>query len=173
MQDKFFGLKLNSILLLVLIILMVVAIKIMLRNEKEYFGIFQKSAQVEKPIVDTRMLPIPKENILGNKEDLISFSIWPNTKVHGGIVSFRGIIKGGYFNEGSLGIRILNPKKEVLKSSYGVTKSDWMTGDPLPFEGNIDFTGIPKGSVYFEIKNDNPSDLRQYNKSILIPIIIE
>ncbi|MEI8174761.1 MAG: hypothetical protein WCG28_02300 [bacterium] len=172
MYNKFFGSKLNSILLLVLIILMVIAICIMLRNEKEYFGVFQNKVQVEKPIVDTSMQPIPKENLMGNKDDLISFSIWPNTKVHG-VVSYRGIIKGGYFFEGNILINILDLNKKVLKASNGIAKSDWMTSGEVNFEGNIDFTNLPKGSVYFEIHNDNASGLPSNDKSILIPIIIE
>ena len=99
MQNKFFGSKLNSVLLLVLIILMIIAIRIMRRNEKEYFGIFQKETPVV--VIDKTQEGIPKENLLGNKDDLISFSIWPNTKVHG-IVSYRGSIKGAYFFEANI-----------------------------------------------------------------------
>ena len=54
-----------------------------------------------------------------------------------------------------------------------MTKEDWMTINPVTFEGNIDFTGLPKGPAYFEIHNDNPSDIRENDKSILIPIVIE
>ncbi len=177
MQNKFwfFGSKLNTVLLLVLIILMVVAIKIMLRNEKEYFGALGIKVNTEQTpvnVIDKTQEPIPKENLLGNKDDLISFSIWPNTKVHG-ILSYRGVIKGGYFFEANILINILDLNKKVLKRSNGITKSDWMTAKPIPFEGNIDFTNLPKGPAYFEIKNDNPSDNRELDKSILIPIIIQ
>ena len=51
--------------------------------------------------------------------------------------------------------------------------TDWMTAGEISFEGNIDFTNLPKGKAYFEIHNDNPSDIRANDKSILIPIIIE
>src|ERR1035437_3191592 len=95
----FFGSKLNTALLLVLIILMVIAIKIMLRNEEVYFGGFQKEAPIVT--IDKTQAPIPKDNLLGNKDDLISFSIWPNTKVHG-ILSYRGVIKGAYFFEANI-----------------------------------------------------------------------
>jgi hypothetical protein len=170
MQNKFFGSKLNSILLIILIILMFIAIYIMLQNKEVYFSAFQKPAPAS--VVDQTQEPIPKENLLGNKDDLISFSIWPNTKVQGGIVSFRGVIKGGYFFEGNILINILDMNKKVLKQSNAVAKTDWMTAEPVSFEGNIDFTGLSLGPAYFEIHNDNPSDLREYDKSILIPIII-
>jgi hypothetical protein len=172
MNNKFwfFGSKLNTALLLVLIILMVIAIRIMLRNEKEYFGAFQKEVPVVT--IDQTQTPIPKEALLGNKDDLISFSIWPNTKVHG-ILSYRGVIKGSYFFEANIVINILDTNKKVLKTSNAVAKTDWATSGPVSFEGNIDFTGLSTGPAYFEIHNDNASGLPANDKSILIPIIIE
>ena len=48
-----------------------------------------------------------------------------------------------------------------------------ITAEPVSFEGKIDFTGLTKGPAFLEIHNDNPSDLRENDKSILIPIVIE
>lgn len=110
--------------------------------------------------------------VLGNKEDLISLSIIPNSKVSG-ILSYRGSIKGGYFFEANILINILDKDKKVLKASNAVAKFDWMTAEPVSFEGNIDFTDLPKGFAYFEIHNDNPSGLPENDKSVLIPIVIE
>ncbi|MEI6581154.1 MAG: hypothetical protein WCO07_03225 [bacterium] len=170
MLNKFFGSKFNSVLLLVLIILIVIAVCIMFRGGKDYFNFSQKQAPIE--VIDKTQIPIPKVGLLGNKDDLISFSIWPKAKVHG-IVSYRGAIKGGYFFEANILINILDSNKKVLKRSNGVAKTDWMTTSPVEFEGNIDFTGLPNGPAYFEIHNDNASGLPENNKSVLIPIIIE
>ena len=172
MQNKFFGSKLNSVLLLILIILMVITLYVMFQNKETYLPKFQKQVPV---VIDNTQEEIPanvRNEILGNKDDLISFSIWPNAKVHG-VVSYRGVISGGYFNEGNILINILDINKKVLKNSNAMTKSNWMTADPVPFEGYIDFTDLPKGNVYLEIHNDNPSDIREYDKSILIPIVID
>ncbi len=132
-----------------------------------------------KPIVvdDTSIptqntAPNAQNSVLGNKDELISFSILPNTKVHG-ILSYRGAIKGGYFFEGNILINILDANKNLLKASNGIATTDWMTAGPVDFEGNIDFTLFPKGPAYFEIHNDNASGLPENDKSILIPIVIE
>jgi hypothetical protein len=174
MQDNkywFFGSKLNSILLLFLIILVGFAIYIMLQNKETYLNVFQK--QVPVGSIDKTQEPMQyKDGILGNKDDLISFSISPYNKVHG-ILSYRGVIKGGYFFEGNILINILNMNKKVLKAGNAVAKTEWMTSEPVNFEGNVDFTGLPKGFAYFEIHNDNASGLPEYDKSILIPITIE
>ncbi len=170
MQNKFwfFGSKLNTALLLILIVLMIFALRIMVENKETYLPEFtQNKTEQNKPVEQ-----MPKEGILGNKDDLISFSIWPGAKVHG-ILSYRGTIKGGYFFEANIVINILDANKKVLKQSNAMAKTDWETSGPVDFEGNIDFSDLPKGPAYFEIHNDNPSDIRANDKSILIPIVIE
>lgn len=138
-----------------------------------YFTGDQKIAVAPVATIDTQMPPYEgKEQLLGNKDDLISFSISPNVKVHG-ILSYRGEIQGGYFFEGNILINILDSNKKVLLASNAVAKSDWMTKGPVKFEGNINFSDLAKGPAYFEIKNDNPSGLLEHDKSILIPIVIQ
>src|SRR5258706_16150493 len=66
------------------------------------------------PATDNSLPTYTKLGILGNKDDLISFSIWPNSKVHG-VLSYRGVIKGGYFFEANILINILDANKNVLK----------------------------------------------------------
>jgi hypothetical protein len=113
-----------------------------------------------------------RTKLLGNKDDLVSFSIWPGTKVHG-VLSYRGSIKGGYFFEANILINILDANKKVLKQSNAVATTEWMTAEAVDFEGNIDFSLLPKGPAYFEIHNDNASGLPENDKSVLIPIVIE
>ncbi|MES2315812.1 MAG: Gmad2 immunoglobulin-like domain-containing protein [Patescibacteria group bacterium] len=165
--NSFFGTKLNSVLLLILIILMIFAIKIMLYNKATYLPFLDSKTEQGKPVEE-----MDRSKIQGNKDDLVSFSIWPDAKVHG-IVSYRGVIKGGYFFEANIGINVLDLNKKVLKNDHGTATGEWMTGAPESFEGNIDFSGLPKGPAYFEIHNDNASGLPEHDKSILIPIVIE
>lgn len=129
-------------------------------------------------IVEDNFNPSPINNynmnrpILGNITDLVSFSILPNTKVSG-IVSYKGSIKNAYFFEANILINVLDANKNVLKNSNAGATTDWMTVEPVEFEGNIDFTGLSKGEAYLEIHNDNASGLPENDKSVLIPIIIE
>ncbi len=171
--SKFYNSKVNTILLFVLIILMIMAIVIMLKNKDTYLPILKENNKDTIVTIDKTMpIVFDKSKILGNKNDLISFSIEPNTKVNG-IISYRGIIKGAYFFEGNILMNVLNMDKKVILKSNAVAKSDWMTAGPVDFEGNIDFTNLEKGPAYIEIHNDNASGLPENDKSILIPIIIE
>ena len=151
-----------------LIIIFVVALAVV------GFIAFKNSAKA--PIIDnTPPTTMPTDGITGNKNnkgDLISFSIWQESKVHG-IVSYRGTIRGAYFFEANIGIKILDADKKVLKSSNAMATTDWMTAEPVYFEGNIDFTGLPTGRAYIRIQNDNASGLPEHDKWIDIPVIIQ
>ncbi len=135
-----------------------------------FFG--RKVDNTENQITETPNYEFVNE-ILGKKEDLLDFSILPGTKVPNGILSYRGTIQGAWFFEGNILINILDKDKNPLLQSNAVATSDWMTAGPVDFEGNIDFTNLPKGNLYFEIKNDNASGEPQFDKNILIPIVLE
>src|SRR3989338_6061022 len=113
--------------------------------------------------------------ILGNKDDLVSFSISPGQEMSG-VQKITGVIKGAYFFEGEMSFGIKG--QTIIKTmsephGFATATTDWMTGDPVSFETTIDFSNFSKGPAYIEIHNDNASGLPEYNKSILIPIIIE
>lgn len=156
MENKFFGSKLNIVLIIVVIILAGVAINATVKNGST--------------------VKIPENTIarevLGNKSDLVSFSILPNSKVHG-TVSYTGVIKGGYFFEGNILVNVLGANKNVLKRGNAMATGEWMTAGPVNFGGSVDFSGLQKGPAYIEIHNDNPSGLPEHDKSVLIPVVIE
>lgn len=164
MENKFFISRLNTILLFILIVLMVVAIKIMLENKEANLNPFvdQKQEQTKNKVPE----------ILGNKDDLVLFSVFAGQKVNG-ILKITGSVKGGYFFEGNIGVNVLDINKNIIKTGTGIATTDWMTSAPVSFETTIDFTKLPKGSAYIQIKNDNPSDIRKNDKSIIIPVIID
>lgn len=123
----------------------------------------------EEPVVAN----YDKTLLVGNAEDLVEFSIYPNALMPQGILSYKGIIKGAWFFEGNILINILDVNGNLLKASNAVAKTDWMTEGAVEFEGNIDFTGLPAGPAYFEIHNDNASGEPQFDKFIQIPIVIQ
>ena len=161
MENNFFGSKLNTFLLFVLIIVLAYTLWFMMgtRIPKDEVNNIQDE-EVTLPAME------------GNVEDLISFSIAPNSTISG-IRSYRGSIKGGYFFEANILINITDVNGNYLLQSNAVATSDWMTADPVEFEGFVDFRNLPKGPAYFQIHNDNASGLPENDKSISIPITIE
>ncbi len=166
-MNNFFGSKLNSVLLIVLVILMVIAIKVMLKNpDTDYTPLGGDKVE------DNNTGIKPNTQIEGNKNDLVSFSIAPGSKVKG-VVSYTGAVKGGYFFEANILVNVLDKNKVLLKQGNAMATTDWMTADAVSFGGSIDFTNLPKGPAYIELHNDNASGLPENDKSILIPVVIE
>ena len=113
--------------------------------------------------------------ILGNTEDLVSFSIKPGQEIKGSFteMEYTGSIKGGYFFEGNILVNVLDANKHLLRTGHASAGSDWMNAGPVSFQGFLNLSGLPKGNAYIEIKNDNASGLSQNDKSIFIPIVIK
>jgi len=110
--------------------------------------------------------------VLGNKDDLVYFSVEPNTVI-GGPMVFIGRVKGGYFFEGNILVSIADKNKIVIKEGHGNATGDWMKSDVVEFNGSIDLTGLPQGEAYIVIHNDNASGIKSNDKEILIPIVIK
>jgi len=109
--------------------------------------------------------------ILGNKNDLVSFSVLPGETVSGKML-ISGKIKGGYFFEANIGVNILDKDKKLLFAGYGTAVGEWMTTLPVLFESSLDFSALPQGPAFIEIHNDNASGLPENDKSIQVPVII-
>ena len=127
-------------------------------------------------IIQTETLPKNAEEqveskIEGNKDDLVSFSVSAGDTVSG-ILNFSGTVKGAYFFEANIGVNILDANKKLLKAGHATATTDWMTPGEVSFSGSIDLTGLPAGLGYIQIANDNPSDRRDLDKFIYIPIVI-
>ena len=88
------------------------------------FFLQKKSFAPISPVINNFVPNTAEREILGNKDDLVSFSILPNSKVHG-VLSYRGTIKGGYFFEGNILINVLDANKNVLKQSNAMATTDW------------------------------------------------
>jgi hypothetical protein len=115
-------------------------------------------------------IPIVKNEIIGNKDDLVSFSVEAGQSISG-IINVEGIVKGGYFFEGNILINLLDKEGKMLKQGYGMAISDWMTAEPVSFTATINTIGL-SGPGYIEIKQDDPSDGEGGPaRKILIPVI--
>lgn len=110
--------------------------------------------------------------VLGDKEDLVYFSVEPGDTVSG-VLNLSGSVKGGYFFEGNIGIALLDSNKNLLKQGHGTATTDWMTVEPVSFTSTIDSTGL-NGAGYILIQNDNPSSGEGGPvKKVLIPVIFQ
>lgn len=152
--------KLNTTLLVFLIILVGIGMWMM----------YQKKAEENKVVEQNTTV------VLGSPEDLVSFSISAGQKVSGRVHA-TGVIQGGYFFEGNLPIAILdlNKKPTSYGPGHGQSTTDWMTGGPVSFEADFDFSAVPNGSYYIRLMQDDPSggEGGRPIRFVLIPIVVE
>ena len=168
MRSKFFDSKLNTILLLILIILMIIALRWMFANKSTYLpGMTQSNTSY---LQNGKTVP----QIEGNKDDLILFSIEPGQEVSGKVHA-TGELGNSYFFEANVPIAILDGQKNLILQSHGQGTTDWMTNGPVSFYTDLDFSNLPKGKAYIKITQDDPSGGESGLKihSILIPIVIK
>jgi len=85
-------------------------------------------------------------------------------------LKISGEARGTWFFEGSFPVLLKDENGGIIKEGFVTAQKDWMTQDFVPFIGELEFETpeVAKGELV--LKKDNPSDLRQYDKSISIPI---
>lgn len=126
--------------------------------------------KAEAPVVNEENIKVNDTEIVGNKENLVSFSVKAGDSVSG-VLSLTGTIQNAYFFEGNIIIKLLDENQNVLKSGFGMATTEWTTSGPVSFNSSIDSTGL-SGPGFILIQNDDPSDGEGWpDKKILIPVI--
>ncbi len=111
-------------------------------------------------------------NIFGTTGDLVEFTIQKNATISG-VTQASGLLKGGYFFEGNARGMLLDGNKNIQKTFPITASGDWMTADAVAFDMTFDATGMPSGSGYIRIANDNPSGDSSKDKYIDIPVVFQ
>lgn len=81
-----------------------------------------------------------------------------------------GKAPGSWFFEANIGLSILDENGVEVARGHAEAVGDWMTTEQVRFAGTIQFTAPSSAAGYIEIQKDNPSDLRELDASIRMPI---
>jgi len=84
----------------------------------------------------------------------------------------RGQARGGWFFEGEITLQLLDGERNVLARGFATAQANWMTNGFVPFEGTLTFesrAGVTEGVLV--VKNNNPSDNRDLDEAIAIPVV--
>lgn len=151
----------TPLILLVIVAILVIGTCIYL------FNAIRSEAPINIDVTDN-----VKKEILGNKEDLVDFSVKPGSTVSG-LLHLSGSVKNGYFFEANVEISLLDSNQNIMNQGYGTAKSEWMTSGPVSFVSTIDSSGLI-GEGYIMIREDDPSGGEGGPvKKILIPVIFK
>lgn len=81
-----------------------------------------------------------------------------------------GKAPGSWFFEANIGLSILDENGAEIARGHAEADGSWMTTQPVRFVGIIEFVVPPGATGYIEIQKDNPSDLRELDASVRVPI---
>ncbi len=105
------------------------------------------------------------------KTDLIRIDTpRPNTKISSPLV-ISGQAVGTWFFEADFPV-LLMVGDEVIAEGYATAQSDWMTENFVNFVGELEFKvppGFKQGT--FILVKDNPSDLRENDDQLEVPVL--
>lgn len=107
------------------------------------------------------------------KMDLIrSDNPRPNAEIESPLM-IEGQARGYWFFEGSFPVQVIDSEGRVLGEGFVSAEGEWMTEDFVSFSGVLEFDAINKdinsGGELLLIK-DNPSDLRELDDKLTIPV---
>ncbi len=81
-----------------------------------------------------------------------------------------GEARGGWYFEGSFPVRIEDANGNILGQHYASAKGEWMTNEYVSFASELVFKNSNIETGFLILSKDNPSDLREFDDEIKIPI---
>jgi len=111
-------------------------------------------------------------NIFQNTSDVIIFNPKENQKIRSPLL-IQGKARGTWFFEAEFNAELYDDENNLLGKAILRAKSDWMTENFVPFEGELNFKQ-PKtkiGKLLFI--SANPSGIAEYQKIYVVPVKFE
>lgn len=116
--------------------------------------------------VDTPLSPLqkPVSELIKVQSPIAREIIQSPFKVTGEAVGF-------WYFEANFPVRLYDENDSLLATAIATAQGEWMTENFVPFEAELVFkvpTGIKAGTLVFE--RSNPSDMREHDRSLTIPV---
>ena len=114
----------------------------------------------------------PKDTKLKNVSDfIVVHTPQPFEKVTGTIV-IKGEARGNYFFEADFPVEVVLENGEVI-NHYAMADDEWMTEEFVPFTSTIDISGLEPQDVIIKLHRNNPSDNRENDMVMELPVTID
>ncbi|MBI2356036.1 MAG: Gmad2 immunoglobulin-like domain-containing protein [Candidatus Doudnabacteria bacterium] len=85
-------------------------------------------------------------------------------------LAVKGKAKGIWFFEANLPVTLKDQNGKILAQKGFQAKGEWMTEDYVEFEDTLTFAAPTTEFGVLVIENDNPSGLKEFEKSFAVPV---
>ena len=114
----------------------------------------------------------PKDIKLKNVSDfIVVHTPQPFEKVTGTLV-IKGEARGTFFFEGDFPVEVVLANGELIQH-YAMADDEWMTEEFVPFTSTIDISGLEPQDVTIKLHRNNPSDNRENDMVMELPVTID
>ena len=112
-----------------------------------------------------------------NEADALSDQIIVSTPLPDQLITspliITGKARGTWFFEATFPVSLLDSNGNVLALHYAATEEEWMTEDFISFTATIKFEDPETGTGFLVLDKNNPSDIREYDAQLVIPVRFE
>lgn len=106
------------------------------------------------------------------EKDIMVESPKPNEVISSPLI-ITGEARGSWFFEANFPVKILDGNGEEIAVHYAEALDEWMTEDFVPFRAEIEFENPETDTGSLVLEKNNPSDLRDYDDELVIPVSFE
>jgi hypothetical protein len=85
-------------------------------------------------------------------------------------LTIEGQARGTWFFEASFPVRLLDAGGNIIAEHYAQTQEEWMTEEFISFSSQLEFEVPATDTGTLVLIKDNPSDIREYDAQLEIPI---
>ena len=84
-----------------------------------------------------------------------------------------GAARGTWFFEGDFPVALYAEGGPILAESFGHSPEPWMTEEFIPFTAELTFDAPSGTHLQLELMLNNPADDEGFDRSIIIPVVVE
>lgn len=119
---------------------------------------------------DGKVFVEKEDNVDNDKSDLIKVDMpLPNDNIKSPLL-ISGVARGTWFFEGSFPVKLFDDDNNEIVSGIAQAEGEWMTTEFVPFKAELKFEKPSVKTGKLILKKDNPSDFRQLDDEIVIPV---
>ena len=120
--------------------------------------------------------PAGEKNIPAEKTayaDLIQVSFPISGEKVGGTINVTGIARGTWYFEGEFPVYLTDAEGNQLAWAPARAQGEWMKEDFIPFSASLKYPVGRSAPAKLVLKRNNPSDIREQDAMVEIPVILE